>query len=537
MATNLWQGGAVAVNQVQTWTFAGTWTISDTITITVGNQSWTYAIASATIATFLASLLAALDALSGSVYPAIVGSGEIVWTNPTGSTLVGTAGTAGKPFTVTISTDSAGGTINGSTSSTGTATTASSGPADWSTAANWSTGLVPVGACAAPVQANPSATSGGSLANGTTYYWVITATNPNGETVVSNEKSLAITSPNQTADLSWAQVTNATGYKVYRSTTSGTYGATSLVTTITSGSTVTYNDAGAATTTGQPPASNGAVGDTVYLSQEGTLIKWGLDQHGVVLTALYATAQSLTLGLPKTNADSANAPYAEYRTDFLKIQSPVVYVNSKTRRFKLDLGSGTATTYQQDASGRGIETNVPAVLLKGTNAGNVWSIFGGEVGMAFFASDSLVASTLRANNNATVTCGVGCTLDTVQNEGASITVNGSVATLLTHPAGTNGTTTVYGTGSCAQLSIYGGLVDWRSNGDFSTGGSASITDGMLTCDNDQRTKSISHSIQLYGAGAFMDNYMSCGTITLVDNRSTKIRLGLGSSYSIVRTPI
>jgi hypothetical protein len=54
------------------------------------------------------------------------------------------------------------------------------------------------------VQANAVAASGGSLTDTTTYYWVVTAINANGETVKSNEKSLTIAAPNQTATISWA---------------------------------------------------------------------------------------------------------------------------------------------------------------------------------------------------------------------------------------------------------------------------------------------------------------------------------------------
>jgi hypothetical protein len=68
---------------------------------------------------------------------------EITFANPSGTTITGTAVTAGVPFTCTFSTNSVSGTINGGSTSTGTVTVASAGPADWSTAANWTTGSVP----------------------------------------------------------------------------------------------------------------------------------------------------------------------------------------------------------------------------------------------------------------------------------------------------------------------------------------------------------------------------------------------------------
>ena len=62
----------------------------------------------------------------------------------TSTTLTATADNAGEPFLITVSTNSASGTINGSGSSTGTATLASSGGNDWSSAPNWSADAVPV---------------------------------------------------------------------------------------------------------------------------------------------------------------------------------------------------------------------------------------------------------------------------------------------------------------------------------------------------------------------------------------------------------
>ncbi len=98
-----------------------------------------------------------------------------------------------------------------------------------------------------------SPASGGSFAAGT-YYWVVTATNAAGETIQSSQVSATL-SASQKIAISWTQVPGATGYKVYRSTTSGTYGSSSLLTSITNGTTVSYTDTGSATATGTPPTA------------------------------------------------------------------------------------------------------------------------------------------------------------------------------------------------------------------------------------------------------------------------------------------
>lgn len=117
-------------------------------------------------------------------------------------------------------------------------------------------GGTPLGTIPAPTGFTATAVAtGGTFAAGT-YYWKVTATNTSGETVGSVEASAAI-ALNGSANLAWNAVTGATGYKIYRATTAGGQSTSpALVTTITSGSTVTYTDTGTATTAGTVPVAN-----------------------------------------------------------------------------------------------------------------------------------------------------------------------------------------------------------------------------------------------------------------------------------------
>lgn len=106
-----------------------------------------------------------------------------------------------------------------------------------------------------PVQ-SPLTTSGaaGSLAANTTYFYVVTALNANGETIASNEQSIT-TGAGATNEntVSWSSVTGATGYRVYRGTSAGgenVFYAPGLVTS--------FLDTGAASTGGMPPTQNTA---------------------------------------------------------------------------------------------------------------------------------------------------------------------------------------------------------------------------------------------------------------------------------------
>jgi hypothetical protein len=111
-----------------------------------------------------------------------------------------------------------------------------------------------------PVQNSPAVAAGGGTWAGTgTYYYAITAVTAAGESTISNEKSAIVTALTQTVNLSWTAVAGATSYKVYRATSSGaeTSGST-LITTIGSGSTVTYADTGTAASASHAPTSNTA---------------------------------------------------------------------------------------------------------------------------------------------------------------------------------------------------------------------------------------------------------------------------------------
>lgn len=129
MATKYWRGDAVAVKQVSTVTITGN-DVATTYKVTIGNHTVSV-VGNAGGATSTAADLKA--ALAASTHPYFT---AVVWTQA-GAIVTGTAATAGVPFVFTASVTGGAGTISQAT------TTASSGPNDWSTAANWSDGIVP----------------------------------------------------------------------------------------------------------------------------------------------------------------------------------------------------------------------------------------------------------------------------------------------------------------------------------------------------------------------------------------------------------
>jgi hypothetical protein len=108
--------------------------------------------------------------------------------------------------------------------------------------------------------------TGGALTVGTAYHYVVTAVAPGGgETLQSTEVTATPTTGNQTITVSWAAVTGAISYKVYRTATSGSYGATSLAANPTTSS---FSDTGVALTAGAPPAAITA--SSARISSSGT---------------------------------------------------------------------------------------------------------------------------------------------------------------------------------------------------------------------------------------------------------------------------
>jgi hypothetical protein len=193
-----------------------------------------------------------------------------------------------------------------------------------------------------------------------TYGYKITATktSPAGESGPSQEITAVVALTTDRITLSWTQDPNADGYLIYRTPTPGTYGASTLLTTIGSGATVTFNDDGAATSTGTPPSTNTTGGWLVVptLSGAGAGGVWagtGFEFYRVV--ALDATGVEIANSLEASiNVDdttkkvtlnwaavAAAASFKVYRST-----SSGVYTSPALRA---TLGSGS-TSYVDDGS-------------------------------------------------------------------------------------------------------------------------------------------------------------------------------------------
>ncbi len=137
MATTFWFGNAPAVAQVAAATFA-TYDATTTRTITIGGVAVSAVDSGGNLTAALAAFAVVLNAglVSGVAHPYFK---AITWTS-NATQIIGTATTAGVPFVFAGSVSGGTGTVSNAYA----VSTASAGPNDWSTAANWSGGAVPV---------------------------------------------------------------------------------------------------------------------------------------------------------------------------------------------------------------------------------------------------------------------------------------------------------------------------------------------------------------------------------------------------------
>lgn len=137
MATKKWVGGAGAVSQVATATFA-TYDASTTRKITIGGITFGLLDSGGNLTAALAAFATYLNSSSVGAPSAHPYFAAITWSS-TATTIRGDADTPGTPFTFAGSVSGGTGTV----SNAYTVVTANGGPNDFSTVANWDTNAVP----------------------------------------------------------------------------------------------------------------------------------------------------------------------------------------------------------------------------------------------------------------------------------------------------------------------------------------------------------------------------------------------------------
>jgi hypothetical protein len=116
----------------------------------------------------------------------------------------------------------------------------------------------------APVQAAATtSTTGGTLPATSTYKYVVTAFNNNGETIASNEQTVTTGAGGTNSNtVNWAAVTGATGYNIYRTAAGGGSGTELKLATV--GLVITYVDTAPGAPSGAYPTVNTANAPGIY---------------------------------------------------------------------------------------------------------------------------------------------------------------------------------------------------------------------------------------------------------------------------------
>ena len=242
--------------------------------------------------------------------------------------------------------------------------------------------------------------TGGTL-TAATYYYVITASNANGETTPSNEVSATVTGTTSRITLTWSPAGEnnfaPTSYSIYRGTTTG--GEHKLLTQV-SGSTLTYTDTGAniqtVTLAGSP------TGGTFTLSFGGQTTS------ALAYNASAATVQAALQALSSIGAGNAtvttavSGSYAVTLTGTLASSAQLITATSS-----LVPASSSTLTYTGTA-------DIQVVTLGSPTGGTFTLSFGGQTtsALAYNASAATVQTAFLSlssvgSGNATVTGSAG----------------------------------------------------------------------------------------------------------------------------------
>ncbi len=264
------------------------------------------------------------------------------------------------------------------------------------------------------ISANTTATTGGTLA-ATTYYYEVTALDgTGGQTAPSAQVSQTTTGAASTVTLTWAPITGAEGYNVYRSTTTGVYTTDSVYSTLgtVSGANLTFTDTGttAAVTNTVPPATTTAYTVT---NNSNSALQVSIGGNGTPISQLYVSGSVPTsaVGSASTGA-GVNGAYVVGNHAYI-----VNYTSNTLQIF--DVSNSTAPVLTGTSATTGLNNPV-TVYVQGNYAYVV--NYSGSTLQIFDISNP--ASPVSVGSVATGTAPLGVY---VQGNYAYVTDNGSNA--------------------------------------------------------------------------------------------------------------
>ena len=237
------------------------------------------------------------------------------------------------------------------------------------------------------------------------------------------------------------------------------------------------------------------------------------------------------IGLPALNSNSQST-YNEYRTRALTLAGGTLTINAPSMQLgKFAFGANTTTVMVQ-ATGSRLDKYTPPVLITGGNGSSQLDMTKGDVGIAFYQSETaqfptiLTSYSANAATDVTLYCGPGATLGAITKNGGTLTVNSNVTTLT---QGVSGGVVNVNSGAVTTLVADNGTVNYNSTG---TLGTVTITgNAVLNFDFDPRAKTITNPILVYGNSASVsDNakVVNSGTLSVTTNQTTYLNVSHGA---------
>lgn len=293
-----------------------------------------------------------------------------------------------------------------------------------------------------------------------------------------------------------------------------------------------FFDNGANWSGGSAPANS----DVLVFDSGNIPCKYNLLTALTGVTVNVNPGYSGTIGLPDQNRDGN--VYFEYRTSSLTLAGGTLVVNSAGIGLCRVNFLTTLTTARILNTGQRIDPNTPVVLLTGGAASSECDVTKGDVGLAFFASETATFPTLKISyasqqqSDAIVWAGVGTTVTTIAKTGGQLTQNCAATTVTQGPTG--GTLTILA-GAITTLNANGGTVAINSN---STIGTINIAnDAKMSFDGDPRAITVTNTVAMVGPNCFLsDNQkrVSSGVLTVSRNGTplANVSHGLSSTTDV-----
>ena len=259
-------------------------------------------------------------------------------------------------------------------------------------------------------------------------------------------------------------------------------------------------------------------GDDIVFDSGDSDCRYGIDTSIQPASLVITQGYTGRIGLAKTNEDEPTLPYDEYRDEYLKLANDAGTPNTAIEigsgsgngsgRIKIDLDDAGNCTINVFNTGQREETEVPAILLKGTDADTVLNLNRGDVGVAFFDGESGHLATVRVgyidNQAGDSQLIVGSGVDLTD---AALSISGGTVQIdATTSSGTidmyEGELTIL-SGPHADIDIDGGTCFYRSTGTATTirvGGG-----GVLNFTRDINSRTVTNC-ELYSGGIVLDPF-------------------------------